>query len=129
MLVSQAAQRRIRNWVEDRLGFGAMNSVERGRRMLEEAAELAQACGVKKEQAALIVERVYDKEPGAVFKEVGAALVTVLGVAESYHYDATKCLEAELERIEDLPLQSTVDRQMKNLFEGIGEAPLLEQKK
>lgn len=49
-------QKRIRRWVESRLGPAAMHLHERGMRSAEENIELIQCCGVTKEEYIALVE-------------------------------------------------------------------------
>jgi len=51
-------------WAVDTFGPIAKDRVERATRFVEEATELAQACGVSEARMRAVVERVYSRPPG-----------------------------------------------------------------
>lgn len=89
----------ILEWARNTFGPVAMNPVERGRRLLEEAAEVAQALGVPAAQALLIVERTNGRPTGDVDKEVGGLLVTVYAVCGLRGKNPQELLSAEVGRV------------------------------
>ena len=64
-------------------------------RFLEEAIELAQAMGLKKENVALLADQVYAKPPGEFSQELGGCLVTLALVAS--HREADLMMAGEME--------------------------------
>lgn len=60
-----------------------MDPGERAMRMLEEAAELAQALGVAEEQFRLIGRHVWSKPKGEIYQELGGAALTLAACAEA----------------------------------------------
>jgi|SRR6185312_6086491 len=90
-------------WAEKTFGAIARDPHERALRFIEESLELAQAVGLTREEAAAMIERVYSRPPGDVFKEAGQAKLTaetlysVLGIKPWVAYDA------ECERVLAIP--------------------------
>lgn len=114
-------QKRVRSWVESRLGGTAMESKERAMRFLEEALELVQAEGLNCTEMIKIVLHVDNKEPGQVEQELGGTILTLLAYADSKEYILSVCAELELDRIEKLPADKFRKRQAKNARDGIGK--------
>ena len=56
-------------------------------------------------------------------QEIGGLMVTLLALAESYHYEATGWFDEELRRIESLPADKFILRQLVNHAAGIGDLP------
>lgn len=98
------AQRRIRAWVESTFSYlmpQVMEVKERRMRFYEEANELAQACGMTREEAHRMVDYTWDRPQDTPEKEIGGVMVCTLGLIEALGLDAMDLLEAELVRIED----------------------------
>lgn len=72
---------------------------ERGRRMLEEAVELAQAVGVTREDAVRLVDYVFARPPGVPYQELGGAGMTLLALAQAVGISADDAEQVELERV------------------------------
>jgi len=124
MFDSVEIQKRMRRWVESRLGKAAMLPHERGLRHLEEANELAQALGVSETEAVAVTSHVYRKPPGDPVQELGGAGVTLLACADGAGYILSQCTEKELIRIEGLPYEKFRNRQIQNAENGIGNLPV-----
>lgn len=120
-----AAQKRIRYWVESRLGIMAMDIRERGRRSAEENIELAQCCGVTEEEYLSLVKHVYSKPVGVIEQELGGTILTLLACAEGAGFVLSECADKELERIESLPPEKFRKRQAENVANGIGAPAVL----
>lgn len=116
-------QKRIRRWVETRLGVKAMKPHERAMRMLEEAIELAQSCGVNVDEATVLVWDVFGKPIGDAAQEIGGAMLTLLACADGSGYVASECALTEMRRIENLDPDKFRKRQQLNAERGIG-API-----
>lgn len=92
---------RVRNWIVRAFGEAILlNRAERAARVLEEAAELAQAEGVTPEWARRIVERCYSRPKGVAAQELAQLMVVVLGHSASAGIDVEAVTLAEIERIE-----------------------------
>lgn len=92
----------------------ACSPQQRALRFLEEAIELCQAslheAGTSHEdtvrfgvQAHNLVTRIFAKEPGKVFQETGAVMVTLLALAEVAGVSVAKAEEAEFQRVLSKP--------------------------
>ena len=88
----------VGEWV--RLTFGTQSDrVERARRLLEETAELVQACGLDETEAVRIVAHVFKGPPGEVLQEAGGVGMTLLALAASFPFSADAAERAELYRV------------------------------
>ena len=92
-------QQRVMALVRDYWPGIGEDRVERGRRLLEEALELAQAVGVSQEQALGHVERAYSRPPGTVDQELGQVVLCVAALAEVEGFLMGDRGEAELFRL------------------------------
>lgn len=98
---SRHLQLRFFEWVRKVYGYeAATSSVERGARVFEEAAELAQSVGVPRPLLDMILDRVYSKTPGVVATEVAQTFLTLLVLAECLRLDVGACLMEEWAVIE-----------------------------
>lgn len=73
--------------------------VQRGLRLLEEAAEAAQACGVASDQAGRVVDVVFSRPVGEIAQELGGVGVTTLALAAAAGVDADDCEHNEVVRV------------------------------
>lgn len=81
-------------------GEAQMTSVpHRAIRFLEEAIELYQACGADQDMAHKLVDYVYSRPRGDIFKELGGVGVTLLILALVCGRDADNAEEYELNRL------------------------------
>lgn len=93
-------QKVIATWVQSTFGVAHQQStLERGSRFLEEAIELAQAVGIRREMALNLLDKVYNGEPGSPKQEFGGAFVTLLALAENQGEVLLDCLITESNRI------------------------------
>lgn len=72
---------------------------ERGTRHLEEATEVAQACGVDRAMAHRIVDYVFDRPVGELVQEIGGSALTLAALAAVAGTDIEACWGTELERV------------------------------
>lgn len=96
-------QKNVLAWV--RRSFGehcATDLEERGSRLIEEAIEAGQACGVSEETAIAIVKHIYSRPVGELSQEIGGTMITIHALAESAGFDFEACAETEWKRIEAL---------------------------
>lgn len=77
----------------------AVDKRERAERFLEEALELAQACGVDVARVSSISRHVYSKPVGEIDQEIGGVGVTLLALAENYGISADMAERNELTRV------------------------------
>jgi hypothetical protein len=111
---NRARQRLIATWCRETFGVeNATNPVERGLRVLEEAAELAQALGVPEHTAGRLLVHVYQRPVGDVGQEVAGVLVTTLAAATAVTVDAEEVLCREVVRIHGPELRERLKQ--KNL--------------
>ena len=70
----------------------------RALRFVEEAIELAQACGVPEHKAAKVVRIVYSRPAGSVLQEIGGSMVTLSILARTLGYDVETAFDIEVRR-------------------------------
>lgn len=90
-------------WAAQMFGDIVYDTGERALRFLEEALELVQTQGLTAERAHALVDRVYGREPGDVFKEIGQAQLTLDVLCENAGYDPYLEAEREFRRILAIP--------------------------
>jgi hypothetical protein len=90
-------------WAAEAFGGQDMNHENRAKRFVEEALELAQACGLQRWDVLNVFNHVYDRPPGEVTQEVGGVGVTLLCLCEALHLSADGCERAELSRVQAKP--------------------------
>jgi hypothetical protein len=89
------------DWVRRALGEAVLNDrQERALRFLEEAVELAQACGLPEAQASRLLARVYAKEPGGVKEEMAGSYFTLLMLARAHDVSIDWELLKEFRRVD-----------------------------
>jgi len=78
---------------------------QRALRLLEEAVEAAQACGLAEDKAIDIVGFVYDRPAGDLAQELGGVGVTVLALAAAAGLSADAEEEREVSRVLAKPIE------------------------
>lgn len=81
----------------------AMDRRERALRMIEEAIELAQACGLEIPDLGIVISRVYDRPAGEPVKEIGQAGMCLALLAELYDCDLPYEMCREFMRVQSIP--------------------------
>ena len=94
-----------------------LNRPERGARVIEEAAELAQVLGTSRELAHRLVDRAFDNPVGDAGREVGGMAVVLASAAEVLALDVTECHHRELERLIG-SIDATRERHAKKIKQG-----------
>lgn len=113
-------QARIGNWVVAALGAdGLRDARERALRTAEEAIELAQACGVRREVLHRLVDYVLDRPVGDPAQEISGVLITVYSVACALEISADEALEAELRRIQSPEVMEKIRRRQAEKREAL----------
>lgn len=85
-----------------RMAFGeeqTSNVSQLGLRLLEEAAEAAQAAGVPREKADLLIDYVWKRVPGELDQEIGGVGLCVLALADAAGLDADDMELTEVNRV------------------------------
>ena len=96
----QQFQNDMAEWGYEVLGREVMeNQKVRAYRFLEEALELAQACGVSAEETAELTAYTFGRPIGEVDQEVGGVMSTLTLLVEAYGLDLACCAWGELARI------------------------------
>ena len=93
----------ILRWVKDTFGDRALNPKERGARLVEEALELGQACGLEYPEVGAIVDRVFSRPSGTLKQEIGGVQICLEALAEYYGIEVDDCTNDEFYRIMRLP--------------------------
>jgi hypothetical protein len=93
-------QIRVNDWLHACFGQTiAKDVVERNHRFLEEALELAQACGCTQHEAHQLVDYVYGRPVGKKYEEVGGVMITLTALCLAQNLDMFAAGETELVRI------------------------------
>ena len=93
----------ILRWVKETFGTKALNSKERAARLVEEALEMGQACGLSVHEVDAIGNRVYQRPTGQYAQEIGSVQITLEALAEHLGYQVDQCADEELYRLLQLP--------------------------
>lgn len=92
--------RRIADWVEYTFGIDVLlDKRERVRRFMEEALELAQACGLTAADCHKLVDYVADKVPGDVQREAADAQITLYALCHAHSVDLEFALHEQLQTL------------------------------
>ena len=87
-------------WARKAFGDNSIVSVpQRGLRLLEEAIECAQACGVPIDKAQALLEFVYHRPVGVIAQEIGGIGVTMLVLATACGLSADEEEAREVARV------------------------------
>lgn len=113
-------QLRIISWVRATFGEAALGLEERTMRFIEEAAELAQACGLSQEAVLRIVHHVYGRPVGEPAQEAGGVGCTLLALCEVLGIDADELEDNELRRVVEKPKSHFQARQNAKADAGVG---------
>jgi len=93
-------QEQVATWVIACFGAKiAENTKERNHRFLEEALELVQSCGCKREDVNDLVAYVYNRRCGEKSQEVGGVMVTLAALCEAQNLDMSYLGKLELNRV------------------------------
>jgi hypothetical protein len=107
-------QRLVAEWILTTLGEeSATNGAERVLRLVEEAVELAQACGVDAATVHRLVDYVFERPVGDPPKEIAGCMVTLYGAASALGVDADEEFRKELLRIQQPEVVERVRRRQQ----------------
>ena len=119
-------QPRIAAWVRKVFDEAtATNAPERALRLVEEALELAQACGVGREALHRLVDYVLDRPVGEPAQEIAGTMVTLYAAAHALDVDADEAFERELSRIQQPEVIDRVRRRQAEKREALIAFPEL----
>ena len=99
-LMINGVQRRVRRWVETVFDNQIGDVKLRAARFLEEAAEAAQAAGLHRDDADLVLTQVYGRPPGRLVQEIGGAMTTLCALASAANIDLAGATLDEMARME-----------------------------
>jgi hypothetical protein len=107
-------------WAEEMFGEKtARDPLERARRLLEEAIELAQAAGLDLDAVSALAARVYLRPPGDIEREVGQVAMTLEVLAANIGLDADAEASREFARVRHIPKQEWEARHAAKAAQGI----------
>ncbi len=93
-------QSRVGEWMKACFGdLVTYDRAERNFRFLEEALELAQACGATVDDARQLIEYVFNRPVGEPMQEVGGVMVTLAALCNAHAIHLDEAQEAELQRV------------------------------
>lgn len=99
-------QQVVGRWAINAFGEAEAKGItQRSLRLLEEAAEAAQAGGVNIEKAIELLLYVWNRPPGELSQEIGGVGVTLLALAQAMEVDADDCERDEVGRILSKPIE------------------------
>lgn len=109
----------IFRWAQNTFGEVAATPRERALRFVEEALELAQACDLEEIDVKLITDRVFGRDAGDHFKEMGQAALTLEALAECHKVDLNTAANVEFARIIQIPKEEFAKRHAAKVAVGI----------
>lgn len=93
-------QSQVSHWIQEVIGEDAFNNQkERAFRFLEEALELAQACGVTPAEVDALRDYTFGRPVGDIHQEIAGSMFTLMALAQTHGFDALRELEIELARV------------------------------
>ncbi len=99
--MTRSNQQRVTSWVKKVFDDATRTNIkERALRVVEEAIELAQVCGVERSTVHRLVDYVYWRPAGEAWQEIGGIMVTVYAAAHALNVDGDTAFETELDRIQ-----------------------------
>lgn len=109
-------QASIFEWAKAAFSVEEATSIpQRGLRLLEEAIEAAQACGVDRDSADRLVDYIFGRPAGRLSQEIGGVGVTVLALAAAVGLSADEEERREVNRVLSKPLEHFTERnKLKN---------------
>ncbi len=114
-----ATPRKILDWAVQMFGPVAKNRDERAARVLEEAVELAQACGVSQDVCGKIITRVYAREHGDVRSEFGQLQMVLYSFAANENLNPDTEADIEFHRVSQWPKSHWDKRHAQKAKDGI----------
>ncbi len=104
------SQEGILDWAVETFGVVAADPKERILRFLEEALELAHACGVDDLTLHKVEARVYGRPAGAPPQEMAQCAVTLKALAEVHRVDLIEIEVDEIDRVHAIPKEEWTRR-------------------
>lgn len=93
-------QNKVAEWVVECFGEEiAHDKAERNHRFIEEALELAQACGCTKSEVLQLVEYVFSRPEGEPGQEVGGVMTTLNSLCFAHEINLEDAATTELDRV------------------------------
>lgn len=102
-LIPPSRQQAVLAWALENFGPVAGHREERAARMVEEAIEAAQACGLAQDMVHRIATRVYGRPTGTLAQEIGGLAITLDALAEIAGLDVQAEADREWTRVKSLP--------------------------
>lgn len=85
-------QNKVIRWQDKCFGWKMRMNVRSAHAFIEEAIELAQACGLSEREVGMHVARIFAKPKGLVEQEIGGVMLTLASVANVYSLDMLKIM-------------------------------------
>lgn len=99
-MASDTFQSRVQPWMMACFGQKiSADRLERNHRFIEEALELAQACGCSQSEAHQLVDYVFGRPIGEKAQEVGGVMVTLAALCLAHDLDMHEAGDVELRRV------------------------------
>jgi len=99
-LSEKRTQTAVLKWANESFGDVACNRDERAARLVEEAIELGQTEGLTEDIATRILNRVYDRPPGELRREIGGVGITLEALSENAGVSLEDCVQEEWIRVQ-----------------------------
>lgn len=113
-----------RDWAYRCFGSGQMaDPPTRCLRLVEEAAEVSQACGVSAEKLVEVINMVYARPPGSTNQELGGVMMTACLLSMTLNKDPDEVFDTELRRVLGKSTQHFAERN-KEKIHLLGKVPV-----
>jgi hypothetical protein len=106
-------------WAVETFGPVALKRKERLMRFTEEAIELAHADGLKRADLDRLLDRVYSRPAGHVWREIGQAQACLETYAQSIGVSADEQAQKEFDRVRKIPKEEWTKRHAAKVGLGI----------
>ena len=110
LITIEGVQRRVRRWVLRVFDHQLGDVKLRAARFLEEAVEAAQAAGLHRDDAEMVLAQVYRRPAGQLTQEIGGSMTTLCALSSAADVRLSDVTLDEMERMETPEIMEKVRR-------------------